>query len=115
MTIGILVIAFGWLLIGLALKSLNKTHAFRGYVAAGLLGLFGAVLMLHGLFFASTGHWLPFLTSANRSSENIRIEAVVIAELKLSDIQREIFRADFVECANHPALNQRPWVTTGEA
>jgi hypothetical protein len=46
--------------------------------------------------------------SANRRSENVGIETVVISELKLRDVQRHIFGADFVECADHAALEDRP-------
>ena len=48
------------------------------------------------------------LTSAYRRSENIRVEAVVVAELKFRDVQRHIFGADFVERADHAALEDRP-------
>ena len=44
------------------------------------------------------------LASANRRSENVRIQAIVIPELKFSDVQREIFGADFVEAADEPEL-----------
>jgi hypothetical protein len=40
--------------------------------------------------------------------EDICIEAVVIPELKLSNVERHIFCADFVECADHAALEDRP-------
>jgi hypothetical protein len=43
-----------------------------------------------------------------RRSENIGIGAVVIAELKFRDVQRQIFLADFVECAHHATLKDRP-------
>ena len=48
------------------------------------------------------------LASLNRCSENIFIKPIIIAELKFRDVQREIFLADFVERADHTALNQRP-------
>jgi hypothetical protein len=41
-------------------------------------------------------------------SENIGVVAVVISELKLRDVQRHIFGADFVECADNAALQDRP-------
>ena len=47
-------------------------------------------------------------TSPYRRSENVSIRAVIISELELRDIQREILFADFVESADHAALNQRP-------
>lgn len=48
------------------------------------------------------------LASLNRRAENIIVEPVVIAELKLRDVQRQVFRADFVECADDAAFHQRP-------
>ena len=48
------------------------------------------------------------LAPANRRSENVGVETVVIAELKLGDVQRQIFGADFVEGADHAALEDRP-------
>ncbi len=47
-------------------------------------------------------------TSRNRCSENIRICAVVVPELKLSNIQRHIFGADFVKCPDYAALKDAP-------
>jgi hypothetical protein len=47
-------------------------------------------------------------TSFNRRSENVRVLAVVIAELELGDIERHIFSAHFVESADHAALEDRP-------
>ncbi len=47
-------------------------------------------------------------TSANRRSENVSILTVVVAELKLRDIQRHIFAADLVEAADDPAFDDRP-------
>jgi hypothetical protein len=51
--------------------------------------------------------FLP-LAAADRRAKNVGIEAVVIAELKLRDIQRHVFRADFMERANHAALEDGP-------
>src|SRR5258706_2962699 len=45
------------------------------------------------------------LASFNRRSENVVIKAVIIPKLKLCDIQREVFCADFVERAD---VEQRP-------
>jgi hypothetical protein len=44
----------------------------------------------------------------NNRAENIRIGAVVVAELKLRDVERQIFGADFVERANHATFEDRP-------
>src|SRR5579863_3504026 len=47
-------------------------------------------------------------TSAYRCPENVRILAVIIAELELRNIERQILFADLMERADHAALNQRP-------
>jgi hypothetical protein len=41
-------------------------------------------------------------------AEDVRITPVVITELELADLQRQIFLADLVEGADHAALDQRP-------
>jgi hypothetical protein len=46
--------------------------------------------------------------SADRSSEDVGIAAIVVSELKFRDIQRQVFCADFVEAADHAALEDRP-------
>jgi len=48
------------------------------------------------------------LAPANRRAEDVRVLAVVIAKLKLRDVQREILGADLMEGANHTALEDRP-------
>jgi len=48
------------------------------------------------------------LTSTDRRSKYVQIEAVVIAELKFSDIERHIFGAHFAERADHAAFEDRP-------
>jgi hypothetical protein len=46
--------------------------------------------------------------SADRRAEDVRIKAVIVAELELSNIQRKVLFTDFVECADAPAFDQRP-------
>src|ERR1700731_4465941 len=46
--------------------------------------------------------------SRNCCSKNVRVLAIVIAELKLRDVKRQIFGADFVEAANDAAFEDRP-------
>jgi hypothetical protein len=46
--------------------------------------------------------------SFDRRSENVRVLPVVIAELEFGNIQRHIFPAHFMECADHAALENRP-------
>jgi hypothetical protein len=41
-------------------------------------------------------------------AEDVRVISVVVSELELGDIQRQIFAADLVEAAHDPALKQRP-------
>ena len=48
------------------------------------------------------------LASADRRSENVGVMPIIITELKLGDIQRQIFAADFVVTANNAALQDRP-------
>lgn len=43
-----------------------------------------------------------------RGSKHIGIATVVVAELKFRDVERHIFGAHFVECADHAAFEQRP-------
>ena len=51
---------------------------------------------------------LSSLAALNRRSENIVIEPIVVAELKLRDVQRHVFGADLVEAANDAALEDAP-------
>ena len=44
------------------------------------------------------------LTSADHCTENVRIGAAIIAELKFSDVQGKILVADLVERANNAAF-----------
>ncbi len=46
--------------------------------------------------------------SLNRRSEDVRVLPIVIAELELGNIERHIFPAHFVECADNAALEDRP-------
>ncbi|MGB6656536.1 MAG: hypothetical protein WA926_10880 [Methylovirgula sp.] len=50
------------------------------------------------------------MTSASLDcfSENVGVLTIVVAKLKFSDVERQVFFADFMECAHHPTLNQRP-------
>jgi len=46
--------------------------------------------------------------SFNRRSKNIVVEPIVISELKLRDVQRQIFAADLVIAAHDPAFEDAP-------
>ena len=48
------------------------------------------------------------LTAIDCCSKNVFVLPVVVAELKLRDIQRQVLGADLVEGADHAALEDRP-------
>src|SRR4051794_10400694 len=48
----------------------------------------------------------PALASGNRRSEDVGILPIVVAELKLRDVERHIFGAHFVERAQKAALGR---------
>src|SRR5579871_4442352 len=51
------------------------------------------------------------MISLNRADclrKDVRVQAVVVSPLKLSDVQREIFARDFMECAHNSALKDAP-------
>ena len=44
----------------------------------------------------------------NRRSENIVVEAIIIPELELRNVERHVFGAHLVERTHHAALEDRP-------
>ena len=46
--------------------------------------------------------------SLNRRPEDVGVEAVVVAELKFRDVERQVLAADLVEAAHDAALQERP-------
>src|SRR6266516_4464255 len=44
----------------------------------------------------------------NNRSENVRVHAIIVAELELGNIERQIFLADFVEGSDHATFDDRP-------
>ncbi len=46
--------------------------------------------------------------STNRRAEDVRIGAVIVAELKFRNVQRQIFVAHFMERADDAAFEDRP-------
>ena len=44
----------------------------------------------------------------DRCAEDVRVQALVIPELKLIDVEMEVFLADLMECANDPTLHDGP-------
>jgi hypothetical protein len=65
----------------------------------------GVPLFLLGLMLIAVS--ALFLTSLDRPSEYVRVLPVIIAELELGNMERQIFAAQFVECADHAALEDR--------
>jgi hypothetical protein len=102
---GVVIILFGWFLLGMSLELFYKAHALRWYIAPAI-GLIGFFLMGHGLFLAATGNGL--LASLNRRSENIVVQAIIVPELELCNVKMQVFLADVVECADDAALEDAP-------
>src|SRR5882757_382429 len=57
---------------------------------------------------AETGASVCASAACYRYPEDIGVVAVVVAELEFSDVQRQIFGADFVEVTHDAAFHQRP-------
>ena len=53
------------------------------------------------------------LSNVLHRAEDVGIVPIVVAELKLSDVQRQILTADFVEAAHNAALQERPETVDG--
>jgi uncharacterized membrane protein len=71
--IGIFIIFVGWGLIAIALKLANKIQKSRKFIPATIAVFFaGALVMVHGLFYAA-GENLWKLTSPDRRSENVHV------------------------------------------
>ena len=51
---------------------------------------------------------MNILARLDRCAEDVRVHALVIAELKLVDVEMEIFLADLMECAHDPAFHDGP-------
>jgi len=49
-----------------------------------------------------------FLASADRRSEDVFVEAIIVPELGLCNVEWHVFAADLVERADDPALENRP-------
>jgi hypothetical protein len=48
------------------------------------------------------------LAPPHRLTEDVFVSPVVVSELKLGDVERQILGTDFVEFADHAALEDRP-------
>jgi hypothetical protein len=72
-------------------------------------GYSGAALGGIGLLVCGySGHIqaIEFLASFDRCTENISVAPIVIPELELRDIQRQIFMADLVKTAHNAAFDE---------
>jgi hypothetical protein len=48
------------------------------------------------------------LASADRFAEDVGVAAIVVAELELCHVQRQVLGADFRECADNTTLDDGP-------
>jgi hypothetical protein len=92
--IGIIFLFVGWVAIG---KYLNCGGDKAGDIIASLWFIIAAGSIIHGIFYIA-------LASADRGSENI----VIVFQLKFRDVERHIFAADAVKCADNAAFENRP-------
>src|SRR5580658_2890038 len=53
-------------------------------------------------------HLCSLLTSFDRFAEDVDVQTIVISELELCDVERQILVADLVEIAHDAALDERP-------
>lgn len=87
--LGILIIFLGSGCIILALKRADNCDQSRSYNGITIgIAILGFIFVTHGLFFACSGLWCPYLRFAllDRRPENVRVVPVVIAELELRNI-----------------------------
>ncbi len=113
--------AFGWLIVSSAIgfylakighdreSALLTISAVILYVL--IIPTFFAILIWRDGYFAeNVSASLRIDASATRycGLENVGVHPVVVAELKFSDVQRQIFAAYFVEAPHDAALEQRP-------
>jgi hypothetical protein len=82
------------------------TKEARRFVWFVLLLVFGWGMIVYGGVLLLPA--VKELTAPYRRSEDVSVLPIVIAELKFSDIQRQIFVTDLVEAPHDAALNQRP-------
>ena len=101
--VGIICIAFGicfaWY--GAGYQRGDK-YEKRQYILESLIS-FGLILI--SVFLIGQGGYLIFLASADRRAEDVGVLPIVVAELKLRDVQRQVFLADLVIAADDAALN----------
>lgn len=87
---------------------------FGGWFLAAIAGVLIVIWYISGHFpnpFAervSACRGIDASAPCYSRSKHVGVEAVIIPELKLGDVERQILGADFVERAHDAALNQRP-------
>jgi hypothetical protein len=69
--------------------------------------LLSFILVLHGMFYVFFGNF-NVLAAIYGRSENVPVLSIVVAELEFRNIQRHIFGAHFMECADNAALKDGP-------
>src|SRR5580704_3243398 len=84
-----------------------------GYFRMAAMGMGAAVIVLRTAQLARLERQSPrrfvFVSaSLDRRSEDVHVLPIVVTELEFGDIERHIFAAHFVECADHAALEDRP-------
>jgi len=107
----------GWniFLRGVAGRRITVVHCI---VSLGC-GVLGVIAIWHGMTLldrailgsdsASASHGFVCVSApCYRSAENIMVASVIVAPFEFSDIQRQIFAANFVEAAHNAALQERP-------
>jgi hypothetical protein len=86
---------------------------FGGWSVAAVAGSIGTVWIVSGhlLFFSenvSAAAGIDASATCYSRAENIGVFTIVVPELKLSDVQRQILFADLVERPHDATLHQRP-------
>lgn len=88
---------------------IHRGNLWLGIVAIPAIIAGGAVFVLWLIFHAENAPVATGVSAARYShTENVCIVPIVVPELKLRDVQRQIFLADFVECPHDAAFQQRP-------
>lgn len=119
-------IALGWLIISsiawlwLAKIAHDRQSALLTITAVVVLvssiPIFFVILLWSDGYFsenASTALGNDASATRYRSTENVGVFSIVVAELKLSDVQRQVLFADLVESAHDATFQQRPKTIDG--
>lgn len=103
-------IDFMWATVFLVATALSVFISFKSTEYADNRRWLSPFWWVPALAFIGIAFWCAAhaLASLDSRSENVGVEAVVVSELKLRDVQRQIFLADFVEAADDAALEDAP-------